>query len=81
MNDENPREIDEDDFTALRLQPDAARVIASLLGVQEMEPADTLRTEQEVNEYVKSGDMGEARALIQHSKVRRELWTSANEED
>lgn len=81
MKDQNPIEIDENDFAALRLQPDAARVIASLLGTQEMEPADTLRTEQEVNEYMKSGDMGEARALIQHSKVRRDLWASINEED
>ena len=48
-----------------------------LLGVRYMGPVDHAWTKHEVKEYLKSGDVGAARALIQHAKARRDLWQAA----
>ena len=45
-----------------------------LLGVRFMGCADHIRTKHEAKEYLKSGDVGAARPLIQHAKARREIW-------
>jgi hypothetical protein len=39
-----------------------------------MRPADRILTKHEVRDYVESGDIGAARALIQYAKARRDLW-------
>ena len=67
-------EISENDLEALRRAPDAIAVITALLGTREMAPADQIRTEEEVREYVRLAQPQEAHALIHNSKSRRESW-------
>jgi hypothetical protein len=74
MSDKNSTEIDAQDLAALRTKPEALSVITALLGIEEMGPADRLRTKDEVKDYIDSGNSDEARAIIQHAKARRDLW-------
>src|SRR4051812_1251789 len=66
MNPENYGDITEGTLAWLRMQQgDCVPIMTAILGVAEMAPLDHLRTRQEVCEYVDSGDVGAARALIQ----------------
>ena len=66
--------ITEDALAQARSLPDAVHEICSGLVIHEMAPADYILTKREVRDYVASGDIGAARALIQHVKARRENW-------
>ena len=79
MSDEKSKEINERDLANLRSNPDAVAVIVALLGGEEMRPEDHDRTRTEVKEYVETGDVHEAHALIQHAKTRRDLWERESE--
>ena len=81
MRDEPEDKSDEADLAPLRIHPDAVAMITALLGASEMAPTDRMRTEQEVRQYVNSGGPGEAHALIQDARMRRELWRREQDED
>jgi hypothetical protein len=74
-------ELNERDLAQLRLQPDAFDVITALLGANEMAPADVELTRQEVRDYLKFGNPGEAHALIHNAKSRREIWRNEGENE
>ncbi|MEO6002024.1 MAG: hypothetical protein ABIZ04_20655 [Opitutus sp.] len=74
MTPENYGDITEGTLAWLRMQQgDCVPIMTAILGIAEMGPVDHLRTREEVCEYVESGDVGAARALIQHAKARREM--------
>ena len=50
---------------------DNFQVLSTALGIQLMGPADWCRTKHEIRDYIASGDVAEARALIQHASARR----------
>ena len=82
MTPENYGDISEGTLAWLRMQQgDCVPIMTAILGVAEMGPADHLRTRDEVRDYVESGDVGAARALIQHAKARRELWRQTPKPD
>jgi hypothetical protein len=63
------------DLQALRGQTDALKVITEKLRVQEMGPADHIRTKHEVKAFLAtSGDLKEAEAIVTRARARRELW-------
>ena len=64
------------DLESARLQRFPAVYFTFQLGVRYMGPEDEIRTKQEIKEYRKTGDVGAARALIQHAKARRENWST-----
>jgi hypothetical protein len=68
------QQINEHDLEYAVTLPLPLSRITTLLGVQYMGPADWIRTKHEARNYLESGDVGAARALIQHAKVRRENW-------
>jgi len=68
--------MNDDTLAFFRIQPDALRLLATLLRIQEMLSADQIHTRREIRTYLESGDPGAARALIQHAKARRELCMS-----
>ena len=55
---------------ALRLEPDADAAIASVLGVVRMDPVATVRTLDEIAQFVASGDATLAAQLIHAAGVR-----------
>ena len=73
MNPEPNSELTPDALIALRLEADAIRAITERLKVQEMGPADHIRTKHEVKAFVASGDTKAAEALLKNAHARREL--------
>ena len=73
MNEDDCQVVTDKTLAWLReVDGDSTILISSLLGAEEMGPEDYARNEQEVADYLDSGDIGAARALIQHAKARRE---------
>ena len=68
------------DFTAanlvaLRSQPDALKIITERLKVQQMGPADWIKTKHEMKAWLEAaGNLKEAEAIVTRAKARRELW-------
>lgn len=73
MNPKDSPEINVTTLHALRLAPDALRIITERLRVKEMGPADHIRTKHEVKAFVESGDSTAAEALLKNAQTRREL--------
>lgn len=48
-------------------------MLRALLQLGDMTPSDQQQTMREILEYLESGDVGTARALIQHARARRNL--------
>lgn len=58
----------------LRDHPEALKAITDRLKVQEMGPADWIRTKHEVKAWLEtSGDLKEAQAIVQRARARRTL--------
>jgi hypothetical protein len=54
-----------------RPQFGAERMLGALLQVKAMAWTDRVQSEREIREYLETGDVGAARALIQHARARR----------
>jgi hypothetical protein len=73
MNPKDSSEINVTTLLALRLEPDALRIITERLRVKEMGPADHIRTKHEAKAFVESGDLKAAESLLKNAHVRRGL--------
>lgn len=63
--------MSEDTLEFFRPQFGAERMLRALLQVGDMAPHDQVQSLREILEYIDSGDVGAARALIQHARARR----------
>ena len=60
---------------ALRDHPNALKDITDRLKVQEMGPADWIRTKHEVKAWLETaGNTKEAEAIVIRARARREIW-------
>jgi hypothetical protein len=73
MNSDYYEDLTDETLAWLRTQDHVPlALITALLGAADMAREDHLLTSYEVMEYVESGDVGAARALLQHAKARRQ---------
>lgn len=73
-SDKNPN-FTADEMLALRDAAEALKVITEKLRVQEMGPADWIKTKHEVKAWLETaGDLKEAEAIVARAGARRELW-------
>jgi hypothetical protein len=64
-----------EDLIAMKGQAEALKAITAKLGVQDMGPADHIRTKHEVKAFLEAaGDAKEAEAIVVRARARRELW-------
>jgi len=61
-----------------RTLPDAVDCICDMVGGRYMSASDQVFTRDEAQDYVLSGDVGAARALLQHAKARRGFGQNSN---
>jgi hypothetical protein len=71
MNSKDNVEVSAATLVALRQESDAVRIITERLKVKQMGPADHIRTKHEVKAFIESGDVAEAKAIIERSDARR----------
>lgn len=57
-------------LVSLRGEPNAGRLIAELLGVSRMAALDAVRTAEEIDRFIESGDATQAAQLIHSASVR-----------
>lgn len=73
-SDKNPN-FTAADMMALRDEAEASKAITDKLRVQEMGPADWIKTKHEVKAWLATtGDLKEAEAIVTRAGARRELW-------
>jgi hypothetical protein len=73
MNPEKNSELTVQALMALKQEGDAVRVITDRLRVNEMGPADHIRTKHEVKAFVEAGSEVTAEALVRRSAERRQV--------
>ena len=78
MNPKDSSEVTVATLLALRNEPDALRRITDKLGVQEMGPADHIRTKHEVKNFLDLGSETSAKDLLRRASERRKVGLSVS---
>lgn len=68
-------ELTADELIALSAGAASLKLLTERLGVQDMGPADHIRTKHEVKAFIESrGGLKDAEAIVTRARARRALW-------
>lgn len=75
-------EFTADQLVALSAAAGSLKLLTDRLGVQDMGPADHIRTKHEVKAFIETrGGLKEAEAIVARARARRALWQTRSVAD